>query len=64
MSHIEVILIIALVLGIIISNLMVLKHTAKMKWPTKAELTDPVAKLKKQSESSPNQAQSTPDNDK
>lgn len=64
MSNIEVIVIIALVLGVIVSNLLVLKHTAKMKWPTKAELTDPVAKLKKQSQSSPNQDQSTPHNDK
>lgn len=40
-------LIIALALGVIISNLMLLRHSAKMKWPTREELVDPVAKAKK-----------------
>jgi len=48
MNNLEVILIIVLVLGIIVSNLMVLKYSAKMKWPSKQDLTDPVARLKRQ----------------
>ena len=48
MSDLHVIIIIVLVLGVIVSNLMVLKYTAKMHWPSKEELTDPVAKIKKQ----------------
>ena len=42
--------IIALALGIIISNLMLLRHSAKMKWPKREDLVDPVKKAKQTKE--------------
>ncbi|MBD1391201.1 DUF2897 family protein [Neiella sp. HB171785] len=38
--------IILLVLGVIVSNLMVLKYSAKMKWPKREDLVDPMARAK------------------
>lgn len=52
--------IIALALGVIISNLMLLKHSTKMKWPTREELVDPVAKAKKEREAQKNRSSSEP----
>ena len=40
-------LIILLVLGVVLSNLAVLKYSAKMKWPSKTSLTDVSGKDKK-----------------
>ncbi|GGA82221.1 hypothetical protein GCM10011369_25250 [Neiella marina] len=42
--------IILLVLGVIVSNLMVLKYSAKMKWPKREDLVDPMARAKYNSE--------------
>ncbi len=41
--------IILLALGVIVSNLMLLKYSAKLKWPTKEELTDPLSRANKHS---------------
>ncbi|MCM2679287.1 DUF2897 family protein [Echinimonas agarilytica] len=48
LNHWAVIGIIALAIGVIVSNLMLLKYSAKMKLPSREDLVDPVAKAKKQ----------------
>ena len=50
--------IIALALGVIVSNLMLLRYSSKMKWPTREDLVDPVARAKKELHQQ-NNAQST-----
>ncbi|MBW8192191.1 DUF2897 family protein [Neiella marina] len=47
MSGLQIAVIIILVLGVIVSNLMVLKYSAKLKWPKREDLVDPMARAKK-----------------
>ncbi|WP_404823012.1 DUF2897 family protein [Neiella holothuriorum] len=47
LSGLQIAVIIILVLGVIVSNLMVLKYSAKLKWPKREDLVDPMARAKK-----------------
>lgn len=53
LNGLQITVIIVLVLGVIVSNLMVLKYSAKLKWPKREDLVDPMARANKSEQQGP-----------